>query len=245
VWGAAPREALTDAPAPRQGPEPPARWGLGDVAVGLVPLALSAAALVAGGDDGDDDITIAALLAASAFGWLFLVGVPVFATRLKGRGPVHDLGLRFRPVDLAAFPLGVVLQALIVPGLYWPILRLLDQTTDDVSAEARELTDAATGGGIALLVLVVCVGAPFAEELFYRGLLLRSVEKRWTLGAAVAAATVVFAVAHFQGIQLPALLLFGLVASLLAARTGRLGPSILCHAGFNAWTVFHLLVIDR
>jgi membrane protease YdiL (CAAX protease family) len=55
---------------------------------------------------------------------------------------------------------------------------------------------------------------------------------------------VVFGLAHFQGIQLPALLLFGGVAALLAVRTGRLGPAILCHVGFNAWTVFQLLVID-
>jgi membrane protease YdiL (CAAX protease family) len=217
------------------------------VAVGLIPFAISGLSLLAttGGDNGnDDDVTIGTLVAASVFGWLFLIGVPVFATRLKGNGPVRDLRLRFAPVDVAAFPLGVALQAIAVPLLYWPILRLLDQTPDDVSAEARELTDAASGGGIAVLILVVCVGAPFAEELFYRGLLLRAVEKRWDLRAAVIASTVVFALAHFQGIQLPALLMFGLVASLLAARTGRLGPAMLCHAGFNAWTLFELLVLD-
>lgn len=217
------------------------------MAVGLIPFAISGLSLLAtaGGDNGnDDDVTIGTLVAASVFGWLFLIGVPVFATRLKGNGPVRDLRLRFAPVDLAAFPLGVALQAIAVPLLYWPILRLLDQTPDDVSAEARELTDAASGGGIAVLILVVCVGAPFAEELFYRGLLLRAVEKRWDLRAAVIASTVVFALAHFQGIQLPALLMFGLVASLLAARTGRLGPAMLCHAGFNAWTLFELLVLD-
>jgi membrane protease YdiL (CAAX protease family) len=181
----------------------------------------------------------------SVFGWLFLVGVPLFATTVKGRGPDRDLGLRFRPIDLAAFPLGVVLQAAVVPLLYWPILRLVDQTPDDVAEEARKLTDAASGAGILVLVLVVCIGAPFAEELFYRGLLLRAVEKRLTLAAGVVAATILFGIAHFQLLQLPALLLFGLVAGLLAARTGRLGPSILCHAGFNAFTLFALLVLDR
>lgn len=219
---------------------------MGDVAVGLIPFALGAVAVLAsGGGGGDtDELTIGGLVVASIFGWLFLVGVPAFATTVKGRGLVRDLGLRARPVDLAAFPLGVVLQAVAVPLLYWPILHLLDRSTDDVSAEARELTDAASGAGVLVLVLVVCVGAPIAEELFYRGLLLRSVEKRWTLGVAVVTATVVFAVAHFQGIQLPALLLFGAVASLLAARSGRLGPAIACHAGFNAWTLVQLLVFD-
>ncbi|HET7718775.1 MAG TPA: CPBP family intramembrane glutamic endopeptidase, partial [Acidimicrobiales bacterium] len=122
---------------------------------------------------------------------------------------------------------------------------ILDQGADDVSNEARELVDAASGGGILVLVLVVCIGAPFAEELFFRGLLLRSVEKRWSMPVAAVASVLVFGLTHFQGIQLPALLLFGAVATLLVARTGRLGPAILCHVGFNAWTVFLLLVLDR
>jgi membrane protease YdiL (CAAX protease family) len=61
----------------------------------------------------------------------------------------------------------------------------------------------------------------------------------------VVASVVVFGLAHLQGIQLPALLLFATASALLAVRTGRLGPSMLCHAGFNAWTIFQLLVLDR
>jgi hypothetical protein len=210
-----------------------------------VPFALGAMAALAPDEGNGSQVTIGALVAGSLFGWLFLVGVPVFATTVKGGGVVRDLGLRFRPIDLAAFPLGVALQAVAVPLLYWPILELLDRTPDDVSSEARDLTDAASGAGVLVLVLIVCVGAPIAEELFYRGLVLRSVEKRWSLAAGVAVATVVFGVAHFQALQLPALLLFGVVAGVLAARTGRLGPSILCHAGFNAFTLFALLVLDQ
>jgi membrane protease YdiL (CAAX protease family) len=170
--------------------------------------------------------------------------VPAVATRRKGRGLVADLDLRFAPVDAAAFLLGAFVQAVAIPALYWPIFRFTDLSSDDVSNDARELVDAASGAGIAVLVLVVCVGAPFAEELFFRGLLLRSVDKRWGIGAAVVASTLVFAATHFQGVQFPALVLFGAVAAFVFVRTGRLGTAILCHAGFNAWTVFNLLVID-
>lgn len=229
---------------------PPRRWGLGDVAVGLVPTFLNGLAFLAalGADEATDEgtaVTVGALLVSSLLLWSFIVGVPVVATTRKGGGPVRDLGLRFERSDLLALPLGVVLQAVVVPLLYWPLLELLDRTSGDVENEARELVDAASGGGILLLVLVVGVGAPVAEELFYRGLLLRAVEKRWSLAAGVAASTVLFGAAHFQGIQLPALLLFGLVASLLTARAGRLGPAILCHVGFNGWTLFYMLVLDR
>jgi hypothetical protein len=202
-------------------------------------------ALLTASDDGDDvDVTISALVANSVLLWLFLIGVPAFATRVKGNGLVRDLGLRFAPVDAGWFAAGVALQALIVPALYWPIFRLTEVSSDDVSSDARELVDSASGAGIAVLILIVCIGAPFAEELFFRGLLLRSIDKRWGIGVAVVGSTVTFAASHFQGIQFAALLVFGAVAGVLAVRTGRLGAAIACHAGFNAWTVFHLLTFD-
>ena len=194
--------------------------------------------------DTDTELTIGILVVSSLVGWLFSVGVPVVATSLKGNGPVADLGLRFEPRDLLFFPLGVAIQAVAVPLLYWPILQVLDKTTDDVSSEARELVDSASGLGILVLVLIVAVGAPIAEELFYRGLVLRSVERRWTTTVAVVASTALFGVVHLQGLQLPALLLIGAVLAALTVRTGRLGPAILCHSGFNACTLFILLVLD-
>jgi membrane protease YdiL (CAAX protease family) len=192
----------------------------------------------------EDVVTIGVLVLSSLVGWLFLVGVPVVATKVKGEGPVADLGLRFEVRDLLAFPLGVALQAIAVPLLYWPILQVLDKNTDDVSAEARDLVDSASGLGVLVLVLIVAVGAPVAEELFYRGLVLRAVEKRWSTAVGLVASTVLFGVAHLQGLQLPALLLFGAVAGTLTVRSGRLGPAILCHSGFNACTLFVLLVLD-
>ena len=93
-----------------------------------------------------------------------------------------------------------------------------------------------------MLVFLVVIGAPLAEEVFYRGLLLRSLRKRG-LGtvAAVLISSAVFALSHFQAIQLPALFVFGLVAAMLAVKTGRLGPSIWAHVGFNLTSVVVLL----
>ena len=139
----------------------------------------------------------------------------------------------------------MVLQAVVVWVLYVPIFWFSDVDGDDVSNEARELVDSASGLGIVVLVLVVCVGAPFAEELFFRGLLLRAAERRFgTRRGARRRSTVVFGLAHLQGIQLPALLVFGFVAGILTVRSGRLGPAIACHIGFNSWTVVQLLLID-
>jgi uncharacterized protein len=86
---------------------------------------------------------------------------------------------------------------------------------------------------------VVC--APVVEELFYRGLLLRSLDKRgiqpWL---SVVLSALLFAGMHFEALQFAGLFLFGIVLALLVHRTGRLGPAIWAHAAFNAVTVLQL-----
>ena len=49
--------------------------------------------------------------------------------------------------------------------------------------------------------------------------------------------SLVFAGSHFQLLPFPGLLAFGIVAGIVAHRTGRLGPAIALHVGFNLTTV--------
>ncbi|MDQ1494218.1 MAG: protease family protein, partial [Actinomycetota bacterium] len=102
--------------------------------------------------------------------------------------------------------------------------------------------DKAHGAGVVLLILVVAVAAPIVEEIFFRGLVLRSLERRMSRGWAIVVSSAVFGAAHFEPLQFPALFLFGLVAAILATRTGRLGPGIWAHVAFNAVAVAGLLL---
>jgi membrane protease YdiL (CAAX protease family) len=90
---------------------------------------------------------------------------------------------------------------------------------------------------VLLLFLMVAIGAPIAEELFFRGLVLRSFEKRLGIRWAVVASSLVFGITHLQLLQLPALTVAGLVFALLAVRTDRLGTAVVAHMAFNAATV--------
>lgn len=166
--------------------------------------------------------------------WACLLAVPWLATRFKGRGLVRDLGVRMRLVDA---PLGVAVglaaQLLMVPGLYWLLFKVIGD--QDVSAEARQLTDRATSPlGVVLLFLIVGIGAPVAEELFFRGFTQRAFEKRgmaWPM--AVGATALFFAASHLQPLQFPALFLFGLALGGLVQATGRLGAALWAHVAFN------------
>jgi membrane protease YdiL (CAAX protease family) len=227
------------------------RWGLGDVVAGLalgIAASQVALAIVLGATDRTadqvDDLPLSLVLVTQLGLWVGLFGVPWFATRAKGGGLVRDLHLRARWRDLwVGGSLGIVLQLLVLPLLYWPLLELLDKTSTDLEEPARELTDRAYGAiGVILLVLIVGIGAPIVEEVFYRGLLLGSLRKRGVpTGASVVLTALVFGLSHFELLQLPALVLFGVVAGALAVRYDRLGPAIAAHVGFNMVTVIALL----
>ena len=165
--------------------------------------------------------------------WACLLGVPILATRTKGNGPVRDLGLRIRPVDVpVGVAIGAAAQLVLVPLIYWPILKLIGD--QDVSAAARQLTDRATDPfSIVMLMLIVGVGAPVAEEVFFRGLTQHALLRRSGPWVALFGTAAFFALTHFEPLQFPALFAFGVVLGAMVFVTRRLGTSICAHLAFN------------
>ncbi len=184
-----------------------------------------------------------AVVSVSALWIPEIVGLRAVSDRY-GTGRMRtDYGLSFRPIDLLGIPIGVLSQLVLLELVYWPLRELFPDTFAKrfVEEPARNLFDRADGVWLVSLVLVVCIGAPLVEELMYRGLILRSIEGRIAGGLAVLSSSAWFAVAHFQGVQLPGLFVFGVVLAVCAGRSGRLGMGIFAHAAFNATTVVMLL----
>ncbi len=93
---------------------------------------------------------------------------------------------------------------------------------------------------LCVALAVLAVGAPIVEELFFRGVLLRSLLGRMATPLAILATALLFALAHFEAVQFAGLAAFGVVLGVLAWRTGRLAPGIAAHAAFNASAVISL-----
>lgn len=242
---------MTEAVSPPLAPARPVRWGIPDAAlawVGAQVLALVwliGVLAITGHTDGDLDELPLGVVALTQLGLAlgFLLG-PWWVTRTKGHGLVEDLGLRARWPDLWQGGLaGIATQIVLVPLLYWPLLELLDKATEDLEGPAKSLTDRADGP-IDVLFLVVIVGvlAPVFEEIFFRGLVQRSLLKRG-LGPvlAIGITALFFGVTHALLLQLPGLVLAGAIFGALAHRAGRLGPAIAAHVTFNMVTVIVLL----
>lgn len=77
---------------------------------------------------------------------------------------------------------------------------------------------------------VLCLLAPFAEELVFRGAVLRSLlgsmGNHW---AAIAVSAVIFAVVHANPAQMPHALLIGLLLGWMYYRTGSILPAVAVH----------------
>ena len=165
--------------------------------------------------------------------WFGLAAIPIWFAVKRGKGVVADLGLRMRAIDIpVGLAIGVFCQLVMVPVMYWLLSQLIG--VKDVSAAARELTDRASSPiSIILLFLIVGIGAPLAEEIYYRGMAQGIFGRRLSPIWAIVAAAAFFAATHLQPLQFPALLAFGVVLGIMRWRTGRLGPSIWAHLGFN------------
>jgi hypothetical protein len=220
------------------------RWGLGDAAVGLlvgwVATAVVVSLWVSAGGNEPTQTSLGALAAGEAALWLGLLGVPIVASKRKGSGSLAtDFGFAFRWTDpLVGLPIGVVCQLVLVPLIYLPLQQFVSK--HDLEEPVRRVTDSAHGGGYIALTIVVVVGAPIVEELFFRGLVLRSLQRRFGDTWAIIGSALVFGLAHFEWLQLPALVALGVILGVMAVNTKRLGLSIFTHAGFNLVTMIAL-----
>lgn len=235
----------------READAPPPRWGLGDFLFGVV-AGLSLSSLFAAlwlAVWGDKDLNLAGQAFSQVGLWTGMVGAVVLASRRKGAGNLgDDFGFRARWVDLGlGAAVAVAVQLLVLPLVGLLLRPLLGRP--EVSGPVQDLLNKARGPAFIGLLATVVVGAPLVEELFFRGLLLRSLQRRMPDAAAIAVASSVFGLAHASTMPADAVILvmvsltvFGAVLNLLAVRTGRLGPGILAHATFNLFTVVYLAV---
>jgi membrane protease YdiL (CAAX protease family) len=174
--------------------------------------------------------------------WVGFVGAVVVASRRSGTGNVlRDMGLWFRPADFLVGPLvGLAGQLVLLPLLYVPLEHVVPHLSQRLQQPAKHLTGGFPGADLAVIAVLTVVVVPLVEETVFRGLFLRGALRAFSGAGRVAGpvlATVltgiVFALAHFEALQILGLAAFGVVLSVLAYRTGRLGPCVTAHAAFN------------
>ena len=191
------------------------------------------------------DLTIILALAGQ-----YLGNLAVFLI-LRQRKDPPEIGFRIEGGDFFYVGLGLIFQ-IAVALLMLPLANLLfpegrpPQEVADTIAQAESLLLQSS------LVVVAVVIGPIAEEVLFRGVLLKAFERRGEIFAVVASA-VVFASVHILGlgaedrwksalVVLPGIFVLGLVLGRLTQKKGRLGPAIFLHSGWNLLAAFVLLL---
>ena len=172
--------------------------------------------------------------------WAGFFGSAWVASSARGtHSVVRDVGLRFRWLDLVGVPIGVAGQFLVAL-MYIPISHHVHNFTQRFNAPSQRLTGGSHGAGFAVIAVFTVVGAPFFEEIFFRGVVLRALARLfgrvggWVGPAmAIVVTGILFGLAHAESLQLLGLAVFGVILSFVAYRTGRLGMNMVAHASFN------------
>jgi membrane protease YdiL (CAAX protease family) len=233
-------------------PEPvagPVGWQWWQGALGVLTAFVGASIAVAivfglsaifGGDPGDPrgGVTMLGLLVQD----IFFVGTVVVFAGLRGQRPKPwMLGLRDPQPGWGRAVLWIVgvYAVLMLASVLWSLVVDIPdaEVVDDLGVKANDL--AAIGGAF-----VICVAAPIAEELLFRGLLFPSLRGRIGTVAAALVTGLTFGGVHAVGspvAALPVLALFGVLLCVLYLQTRSLLPCMVVHSINNAITYGVLL----
>jgi len=220
------------------------RAGIPAMGVALTGFALGVAlsfgviiALRAAGTPGG---VVAELVLGEIALWLPLLGACGYVSSRRGTGSWRiDFDLRWRPMDIGLGLAGSVAARSSASLALLPIVVFQFQfRLPDVSA-AQSLTHSAAAW--AAVILVMCVGAPFVEELFFRGLIQTRLAGRYGPVIGIGVTSIMFGSAHLIGWAGPISLLnalaitgAGVSLGLIRQLSNRLGTSMMAHSFFNA-----------
>lgn len=256
------------------GPPPPTdfsydkkpSWGLGDVATGIATFFLvtlmGGVAIVAVSEfikslygsnlQTNEVITEVGFLisilagAAALFTGFFLY--PSSIAKRKGYGSLKkDFGLKFEWIDI---PLGFSVAIVTIIGT--AALGYLYEIVTGSAPQGNTSALSESSSSVLVLLAIVfttVVVAPICEEVFFRGLVMRSLQKKFdNTIVSVAGSSLLFGVMHMMTGGSAAFVvistsLFGLVFAALAVYTKRLGPAITAHAFLNAIVVTSTVLV--
>ena len=220
-------------------PERPVpRWGMPDIVLGLLVWFVATIAFIIPVLLVTDDKAVVNIVGLVG-SWAGMVGYLVLVARWKGQGSViKDFGLRFRWFDpllgIVAGFVTVIVVALVVTGVANLFGAPPGENADTVFQDKSNLTL------VIITALMASIGAPLVEELFFRGLVLRSIEKRLGPIVGVIGSATIFGLLHYPGGNTGSAVslvvgigVMGTVFALLTRWQGRLGPSIFTHMTIN------------
>jgi membrane protease YdiL (CAAX protease family) len=176
-------------------------------------------------------LSVAVLLTSAPLAAAALIGAALSRERLADRLRTRVAGVRWGL--LPAMVLGILALSNVLDGLL-TLLGLADQGTLKLMTDA---IGSARGGELAIVLVVLALGAGLAEELFFRGFLQTRLSQRFPPAVAIAVASVCFGIMHMDPVHSPVAALLGLYLGWITERARSIVPAIIAHVVNNAMAV--------
>jgi len=233
VWRPEPPEQPRDR-LPRWPPWAPFAAMLGALIVALTGVGVIALAVEIAGVDTAGDTPPGVTIGGTYVQDLALIGSAlVLAGLLDPPVTPGKFGLRPTRVWPAVGWTFACWLALSIFGFAWDLALDIDKQ-DDLPQELG--VDGSTAALVSVAILV-CVLAPIAEELFFRGFCFTALRRRLGMLPAAVLTGIIFGAIHLGGTDVEfivPLMVFGFLLCLLYVRTDSLLPCIVLHALNNA-----------
>lgn len=124
--------------------------------------------------------------------------------------------------------------AMIVPALFLTDIALMSVVEALFPmSKAQELMFEGMMSKDVGTVIMVCILAPFLEEMLFRGIILRSFIKQYSTRNAILLSSLLFGAAHLNLYQFVGATCMGLVLGWIYVRTHSIWPCIILHAFYN------------
>jgi len=173
---------------------------------------------------------------------LVTIGAVAWLARAPGREP---LGLLPAAFDAAFVFVGAAL-AVAVSLVTYAVVQWVFGGEVPVQGVVEVADDARGAAAQVAVVVVTVLLAPIAEELVFRGVLLRALQHRFSARTTRLITAAAFVLTHLAldpdaAVAVPALFVMGVVLAAVVQRRGRLSPAVFAHVGFNLVGVVALL----
>ncbi len=140
--------------------------------------------------------------------------------------------------------IGIAFLSRMLAFVIVPIYILL--TGDATNPQQGLFEDLLAGSTVQIILFATAIGllAPFAEEMFFRGMVFGWL-RRWGFWLAAIISAALFGAAHGVNFVFPASFALGLLNAYAYEKSGSLWPAIVSHMAFNGTSLLGLLALSQ
>jgi len=164
------------------------------------------------------------------------IGLVLLAIRTRKYNLTATLRLRKSPAILYPIAIGGLISISMLTGhLATILIDLFPELLSDALIELVRVSRAGDMSTFILFSLAISIGPAISEELAFRGIIMRGLERSAGASTAIWISAFVFALFHFDPLHIILVFPAGFFLGYLVVHSGSIYPAIVAHGANNLW----------